>query len=446
MSDPRPGGLPDASAGTTVLVPASAGGLVERTVCANGVRVVTEAVPTMRSAAVGIWLAVGARDEQPRLNGAAHFLEHLLFKGTGRRSALDISATLEAVGGELNAFTSRENTAYYARVIDADLPLAVDVLSDMLTGSVIRPEDVESERQVILEEIAMHDDEPGDVANEGLFSALFGHDHLGRPVIGTRQTLTEMTRQDVHQFYRERYRPERTVVAVAGNVTHAAVLAAVQESLGGAGWDAAMAPDPLRSPTAVPAAAAQTVVVERPTEQAHLAMGVPTFDRRDRRRHALAVLVTAVGGGMSSRLFQRVREERGLVYAISSYVSHHAGAGLLGTYAGTSAGRLPEVIEVITAECADIRAGGLSSEEIERARGQLRGSLVLGSEDSGSRMNRLGASELGYGEYLSLSEHVQRITAVTDDEVHTLAAELLAQPWTLSVVGPVTAAQLGSAA
>lgn len=439
--------LPGAAAGTVALVPAGEGGLVERTVLDSGLRIVTESVPTMRSAAVGLWIAVGARDEPGHLGGAAHFLEHLLFKGTERRSALEISASLEAVGGEMNAFTSRENTAFYARVIDSDLPLALDVLADMLTSSLLRAADVDSERQVVLEEIAMHEDEPSDVAHEGLFAAMYGHDPLGRPVIGTRDSLTGMTRKDVAGFYRAHYRPERTVVAVAGNVSHAEVLAAVEQGFDPSWQDQRAVPLPLRPAEPIVPTGPRTVVVERPTEQAHLAMGVPTFDRRDPRRHALAVLITALGGGMSSRLFQQVREERGLVYSVYAAPSSHAGAGMLGAYAGTSPARLPEVIEVITAECADIRDGGLTAEEIDRARGQLRGSLVLGSEDTGSRMTRLGSSELTYGEYLSLGEHLRRLSAVTDADVHEVAAEVLATPWLLSVVGPVSAGDLpGSAA
>ncbi|HTC70562.1 MAG TPA: pitrilysin family protein, partial [Acidothermaceae bacterium] len=294
---------------TKVLISGADGAVVRRTVLPGGLRVITETMPTVRSVSFGVWVGVGSRDETPALAGSSHYLEHVLFKGTKRRDAMEISAALDAVGGEMNAFTSKEYTCFYARVLDNDLPLAVDVISDMMTSSVVRTSDVDSERGVILEEIAMHEDDPGDVVHDAFAEALFGDTPLGRPILGTVQSITALQRTAIHGYYRRRYRPENMVIAAAGNLDHAKVVRLVAKAFGEMLNDDAQIdrrPTPPRVGGRPPASRSGVSVVTRPTEQAHLVLGVPALSRVDERRFALGVLNGALGGGMSSRLFQEI--------------------------------------------------------------------------------------------------------------------------------------------
>lgn len=400
-------------------------------------------MPAVRSVAIGIWVAVGSRDETPAQAGASHFLEHLLFKGTERRDALEIAAVMDAVGGEMNAFTAKEYTCYYARVLDDDLPLAVDVVTDMVTSSLLAAGDVESERGVILEEIAMHDDDPGDVVHDTFAASLFGATPLGRPVLGTIESIEGLSRRTISGYYRRRYTPPRMVVAVAGHLEHAKVVRLVRTAfdraglLDGAGAGEPEAPrtGPTRRPAAV-GLAERVSVTRRPTEQANVVLGTLGLRRDDERRFTLGVLNNALGGGMSSRLFQEVREKRGLAYSVYSYSSQYSDAGVFGVYAGCQPAKVDEVLALCREQLDLLAADGLTAEELARGKGQVKGSLVLGLEDTGSRMSRLGKSELVYGELLSVDEIIARIDAVTLDDVHALARDLLAQPLALGVIGP----------
>ncbi|MGZ6792978.1 MAG: M16 family metallopeptidase [Mycobacteriales bacterium] len=407
-------------------------GGVRKSVLPGGLRVVTEAVPGVRSAAFGVWVGVGSRDEALPEHGASHFLEHLLFKGTQKRDALEIAVVMDAVGGELNAFTAKEYTCYYARVLDSDLPLAVDVVTDLVTSALVAPADVESERGVILEEISMHDDDPGDVVHDAFAEALFGDHPLGRPVIGTVDSIEALTAEAIAGYYRGRYRAPEMVVSVAGNVDHDAVVALVSAAFGDTGTSD---PAPLR-PWAPPPPLSGAVVEDRPTEQAHLVLGTHGLARGDERRWALSVLNNALGGGMSSRLFQEVREKRGLAYSVYSYASHHHDAGLFGVYAGCSPQRVDEVLQLCRAELDAVADKGLTDEEVRRAQGQLRGSLVLGLEDTGAQMSRIGKAELVHGEVLGVDEVLARIEAVTPDDVRAVADDVLRRPLSLGVIGP----------
>ncbi|WP_035856922.1 insulinase family protein [Cryptosporangium arvum] len=409
------------------------GGTVRRTVLPNGLRIVTEALPTVRSVSFGVWVGIGSRDETPRLAGASHFLEHLLFKGTKRRTAWEISAEIEAVGGDTNAFTAKEYTCYYARVLDSDLPLAVDVICDMLTSSVVSANDLEVERQVILEEIAMHDDEPSDVVHDLFTTALYGDHPLGRPVIGTTDSITAMKRDQVAGFYRRRYTPRQLVVAAAGNLDHDETVKLIAAAFDG--FAEGEPTTPRRGP-AVRSVGSALAVRSKETEQAHLVLGVPAIDRFDDRRFALGVLDQALGGGMSSRLFQEIREQRGLAYSVYSFDTQYADAGLFGVYAGCAPRRAHEVLDLIRVELDRAAAGGITDEEVRRGKGMLRGASVLGLEDTYSRMSRIGKAELVHGNILSLDEVLARIDAVTPEDVRTLAAELFTRPASLSVVGP----------
>ncbi|WFE19348.1 pitrilysin family protein [Solwaraspora sp. WMMD937] len=424
------------------------GGTVRRTVLPNGLRVITEAIPAMRSVSFGVWVGVGSRDETPARSGASHFLEHLLFKGTKRRTAWDISSQIEAVGGETNAFTTKEYTCYYARVLDEDLPLAVDVVCDLVANSVIDPADVETERGVILEEIAMHDDEPDDEVHDLLAEAVFGPHPLGRLISGTEATISALTRRQIHDFYRRRYTPGAMVIAAAGNLDHRAVVRQVRAALRGSPLDAERpgAPAPLRPATpAVRARRPRVMVRHKETEQAHLVLGGPGISRGDDRRFALGVLNNVLGGGMSSRLFQEVRERRGLAYSVYSYASQYADGGTFAVYAGCAPSRVEEVLELVRAELAAVVEHGLSSDELARGKGMSRGGYVLGLEDTGSRMGRLAKGELLYGEQLTVDQLLGQVAAVTLEQVGAVAAELLTRPMSLAVIGPVESTMLAGA-
>ena len=419
---------------------------MRRTVLPSGLRVLTEHVPGVRSAAIGVWVGVGSRDEEPAQAGSSHYLEHLLFKGTPTRSALEISAALEAVGGELNAFTSREHTCYYARVLDRDLPLAVDVVSDMVTASLLRSDDVEAERGVILEEIAMHEDDPADLVHDVFSSAAVGDGPLGRPVLGTAASIAELKQVDIAEYYRSRYVPGAMVVAVSGALDHDEALRAVTRA-----WDQASSsqapgsPLPMRAGAGRPHPGHGVRVSRRSSEQAHLILGTAGVSRHDRRRYALGLLSSALGEGMSSRLFQEIREKRGLAYSVYSFSSHYADTGLFGIYAGVAPKRVSEVLALCRVQLEAVASDGITAEELERAKGQARGSLALGMEDTGARMSRLGKSELAQGEVASVDETLERIDAVTLADVSEVAAEIFRQPLSLGAVGPFEANELASA-
>ncbi|WP_239028184.1 M16 family metallopeptidase [Pseudonocardia acidicola] len=413
---------------------------VSRTDLPGGVRVLTEAVQGVRSVSLGIWIAIGSRDETAEQAGAAHYLEHLLFKGTGRRTAAAIAEEIDAVGGELNAFTAKEHTCYYAQVLDTDLPLAVDVLADVVTDAQLAHTDVELERGVVLEEIAMRDDDPEDLLGELFDEVLFADHPLGRPVIGSEESIRGMSRETLHDFWRGEYTTPRMIVAAAGNLVHNQVVDLVGAALAAAaarhGVDASPVPPRILTSRFTLGAGPRIALRTEDTEQAHLMLGVPGLDRYDPRRPVLNVLNTALGGGLSSRLFQQVREQRGLAYSVYSATTAYADAGSLAVYAGCAPERLGEVVGVVRDVLGGLAADGLTAAELARAQGSLRGGLVLGLEDTSSRMNRLGRSELDHGRQRSITESLDRISAVTGDDVAEVAAELLSAPLTAAVVGP----------
>jgi predicted Zn-dependent peptidase len=420
---------------------------VQRTVLPGGLRIITESLPSVRSAALGIWAGVGSRDEDPAHAGATHYLEHLLFKGTSRRTALEISAAVDAVGGELNAFTAKEYTCYYARVLDADLPLAIDVLSDMVTGSLLETKDVDAERGVILEEIAMNEDDPADLVHEAFAAQLFGDTPLGRPILGTVDSINAISRDRIAEHYRTRYTPDSLVVAAAGNLNHEEVVAMVQAAFG-SGLHGGVKPAPARLGTTDTAVARGTGarLLSRPVEQANLVLGCAGMSRTDPRRFALGVLNAALGGGMSSRLFQEVREKRGLAYSVYSFSSQNADSGQWGIYAGCLPAKTDDVLAICQEEIAKVIDAGLTDEELDRGKGQLRGSIVLGLEDPSSRMSRLGKSELVYPALEAVDEILAEIDAVTHDDVRAVAGEVLGLPKALAVVGPFDEADAFDAA
>ncbi|MCW2652084.1 MAG: putative Zn-dependent peptidase [Mycobacterium sp.] len=408
---------------------------MQRTTLPGGLRVVTEYLPSVQSASVGVWVGVGSRDEGPSVAGAAHFLEHLLFKSTPTRSAVDIAQAVDAVGGELNAFTAKEHTCYYAHVLDSDLELAVDLVSDVVLRGRCAADDVELERDVVLEEIAMRDDDPEDALADVFLSALFGAHPIGRPVIGCVDSVSAMSRPQLHSFHMRRYTPERMVVAVAGNVDHHEVISLVRHYFGPRLVRGRTPLPPRKGTGRVPGRPALTLV-NRDAEQTHVSLGVRTPGRHWEHRWALSVLNTALGGGLSSRLFQQIRESRGLAYTVYSAVDTFADSGALSVYAACLPERFAEVIRVTGDVLESVAQEGITESECRIAKGSLRGGLVLGLEDSGSRMNRIGRSELNYGEHHSLAHTLARIDDVTLDEVNAIASQLLSRPFGAAVLGP----------
>jgi predicted Zn-dependent peptidase len=418
-----------------------------RTEYDSGLRVLTEQMPGVRSVTLGFWVDIGSRDERPSVAGASHYLEHLLFKGTKTRSAQDIAEAFDAVGGDLNAFSAKEYTCYHCRVLDRDLPMAVAYMTDMLQSSTIARADVDGERGVILEEIGMRDDAPDDLIHDLFAETLWKGHPLGRPVLGTRETINAITRQQVHGFYRRNYRPAKFVVAAAGNVRHDELCALLEK-----GMDAGKRladPDSARKVRlggTAPASPGGTLVTNRKTEQAHLCLGTSGLARNHPDRFAFGVVNVALGGGMSSRLFQEIREKRGLAYSVYSYHSQFAETGLFCVYAGTMPGRAKEVLGIVRRELRRMAEDGLSAEELDRAKGHVKGSLVLSLEETPSRMSRLGKSEIGHGEILSIDEILDRIDSVTREDAQRVAGDIFGRPQTLTVVGPFKAKDFEGAA
>jgi predicted Zn-dependent peptidase len=412
---------------------ATGGGVITRTQVPGGLRIVTEAMPGVRSVSVGVWVPVGSRDEAPSLAGTSHFLEHLLFKGTPSRSALDIAAQMDAVGGELNAFTEKEHTCFYATVLDRDLPLAIDIVSDVVLHARVTAQDVDVERSVVLEELAMRDDDPSDLVFDEFATALYGDTPLGRPILGTIDSISALSRAQVRGYYRRRYQPGDMVVSVAGNLAHDEVVRLVRRAFDGAPSEST-APE---RRTHEPSRPEQPIaVIGDDTEQANLVLGMHGMSRHDPRRFALGVLSATLGGGMSSRLFQRIREERGLAYSVYSFTHAYSDGGQFGVYAGCQPGKADEVLRLMCGELDAAARGDVTVAEIERGKGQMRGGVVLGLEDSSARMSRIGKSELCHGDVFGLDQLLAHIDAVTPDDVAEVAADLLSRPRCLTVVGP----------
>jgi predicted Zn-dependent peptidase len=392
----------------------------------------------VRSVTAGFWVGTGSRDEDAALAGASHFLEHLLFKGTATRTARSIAEDVDAVGGDMNAFTTKEYTAFYMRVLDESLPMALDILSDIMWSPAFRHDEVEAERQVIVEEILMRTDEPSDLVHEVFGEALFPDHPLGLEVLGTEASVTAMSRDDIESFHRQHYRPGNIVFSAAGQVDHDAVVAGVEERFAGPADGHA----PHRtSPTAPPV---PVTVDPRPTEQAHLVLGVRGLDRDDDARYPLDALNHVLGGGLSSRLFQKIREERGLAYSVYSYRASFEGAGALAIYAGTAPARAEEVLALVHAELDALYKDGVTARELEVAKGHMKGELALSLEDSAARMSRIGRSQMVHGYVRTMDEIVARIDAITLDDVAEAADRVLGNERVLAVVGPFDAGAFAS--
>jgi len=396
----------------------------------SGLSLATERMEEARSVCIGFWVGTGSRDEDLIRSGASHFLEHLLFKGTDDRSPSAIAEAVDEVGGDFNAFTTKEYTSFYIRLLAEHVTLGLDILSDIMWRPALRPSDLEAERQVILDEILMHADEPSDEAAEQSSALLFPGHTLGREVLGSQKSVTAMTAERIREFFALHYRPGNMVVAVAGDFDHDEVADGVEARF--TGQTGGAVPD-----RKAPGDAVEPLrVIRRSTEQAHLVLAIRSVDRFNHQRYALAVLNHVLGGGLSSRLFQEIRERRGLAYSVwSERVAYHD-AGSISVGMGTAPEHVAEVLDIVCSELELLGREGITERELDIAKGNLRAETLLACEDSGARMSRIGAGLLLHGEILTVDEVLARVEAVTLEEVRTAAAELLASPRTLSVVGP----------
>lgn len=434
--------LPIVAAGTPgsdISAEQDGGALVRRTILPGGVRVITEKIPGMRSATIGAWVNAGSRDEVVGQHGGSHYLEHILFKGTRRRSAQEIAQAFDGVGGEANAATGKEHTCYYARILDKDVPLALDVIIDMITDPLLDVAEFERERGVILEEISMYADDPGDQVFENFTQSLFPDHPLGHPILGTTDEIQELSHSAVLDYYRGHYTGRGLVIAAAGGVDHDEICAQVTRALSSTKWDLdpGIIPAERRSvnPEGLLPIRSQHAHY-RPGNQANLVIGSRGLGVADPRRYALSVLHAIYGGGMSSRLFQEIREKHGLAYSVHSFSTGYADAGIFGVYAGCAVENAPQVLELISEQWELLARDGVTASEIEQAKGQARGGLVLGLEDSGARMSRLGRAELVYGEISSIDEVISKIDAVQATDIMELVHEFQESPVAHAAVGP----------
>lgn len=408
-----------------------------KTTLPNGLRVITEAIPYVRSASVGVWVGAGSNWESPVDSGISHFIEHMLFKGTKSRTARQIAQAIDSRGGSLNAFTAKEQTCYYAKVLDEHLPVALDVLSDMILQSNFDPADIDKEKGVIIEEIKMYEDVPDDVVHDLFITAMWPDHALGRPIVGTTDTVQSFNREAIFRYFDSHYTPEHTVIAVAGHLEHDAVVELVSQKFAGmaarpgAGARVWPAP-PARSK------ASRALVRVKDTEQSHLVVGMEGLPHDDDDVYALHLINTVFGGGAASRLFQEIREERGLAYSVYSYQTGFRDTGNFAVYAGTSPAMLPQVLDLTLQMYRDLGEKGLTAEELAEAKEQLKGQTMLALESTSGRMTRLGRGELMLGRVLSPDQIIAKIDSVTHDQVMALCRRLfLDEPKVLSAVGPL---------
>jgi predicted Zn-dependent peptidase len=389
-----------------------------KTVLEDGIKVITEKIPYLNSVSIGVWVITGSRDEQPLENGISHFIEHLLFKGTEKRTAYEIAKEIDSVGGSLNAFTGRESTCFYAKVIDKNLPLAIDLLSDIFLHPLFDPKDVEKERMVILQEIKMVEDTPDDYVHD-LFNRVCWGDHpLGYPILGTAELVQSFSRDQIYHYFKHNYQPNRIVVCAAGSLDHQDVVDRIGETFG-------RIPKAERPRERVKPQSISTMnISKRKLEQVHFCLGTKGLQYNHSLRFASYVLNTILGGGMSSRLFQEIRENRGLAYSVYSYLPTYVDAGLIVVYAGTGEDTFHEVINLTLKEFNSLKKKPFKNGELENTKEQLKGNLLLGLESSDNMMTRLAKNEIYFESYLPIDQILQGIAGVNEDEIRHLASEL----------------------
>ncbi|NLN15725.1 MAG: insulinase family protein [Firmicutes bacterium] len=404
--------------------------MYQKTILPNGIRVVTETIPYVRTVSLGFWFRTGSRNETVENNGISHLIEHLMFKGTSTRSAREIAELIDAAGGQLNAFTGKERTCYYARILDEQLPMAAELLADMFLNSVFDPEEMEKEKNVVIEEIRMCEDSPDELVHDLFASAVLGDHPLGLSVLGTEANIRGMKREEVLEFITDYYVPGNLVVAAAGNVAHDQVVDQVTR------YFSALPSRPLPNSLAPVDEPGKAAFRYKDIEQVHLCIGGLGVPRHDEDKFAVYVLDVILGGGMSSRLFQQLREERGLAYSTYSYHTCFQDAGVFGVYVGTGPENVPQVVRIIQDEFDRLMQEGVTPEELHRGKEQLKGSLMLGLESTAARMSRIAKSELFYEAILTPDEVAARIDAVTVESVQRVAQRLLSSPLTAAAIGP----------
>ncbi|MBI3606313.1 MAG: insulinase family protein [Nitrospirae bacterium] len=406
----------------------------------NGIRVVVEKVPSVKSVSIGIWVNVGSRDEEGSEHGLSHFLEHMFFKGTKKKSAKALAQEMDSLGGEMNAFTSRETTTFYTKVLDEHLPKAIDILSDVFHHSTFAPDEIKKEKKVILEEIKMVEDDPEELLNDFYLEQIWKKNPLGRSILGTLETVSSLKRETILSFLDKYYHPSQVVVSVAGNFNPPVLFKLLNKSFGKYGNSSRLIPERV-----LPQMESGVFCKKKNLEQVHLCLGLPGVSQTDKNRHALYVLNTALGGSVSSRLFQEVREERGLVYSIYSYLSFFQDTGLFTVYAGTGVKTSRKVIQIILKEFKKLRNEGITARELRKAKEHLKGSMMLGMESTSSRMGQIAKDEISFGRFFSMDEMIHDIESVSREMVHRVAQQVFdPQYYSLTTVGPLTKKELGA--
>ncbi|MBT2691495.1 pitrilysin family protein [Bacillus sp. ISL-55] len=403
--------------------------MIKKYTCQNGVRIVLEQIPTVRSVAIGVWIGTGSRNESPENNGISHFLEHMFFKGTKTRSAREIAESFDSIGGQVNAFTSKEYTCYYAKVLDNHAQYALEVLADMFFNSTFDSEELNKEKNVVNEEIKMYEDTPDDIVHDLLSQAVYGDHPLGYPILGTEETLQSFTGEKLEQYMHDTYRPENVVISIAGNVPESFINNA--EKFFGS-YEASKEKMEYEKPEFHATQASR----KKETEQAHLCLGFEGLQIGHSDVYSLIVLNNVLGGSMSSRLFQEVREQRGLAYSVFSYHSAYRDSGMVTIYGGTGANQLGVLYETIQDTLTKLRADGITEKELNNSKEQLKGSLMLSLESTNSRMSRNGKNELLLGRHRSLDEIVEQIDQVTKDSVDGMANKIFTDKYSVSLISP----------
>jgi predicted Zn-dependent peptidase len=403
----------------------------------NGIRVVSETLPKSRSVSIGVWVKVGSRHEPPEIGGISHFIEHMFFKGTGKRSAKDIAIEMDSIGGEMNAFTSQETTTYYAKVVDEHLPVVVEILADILLGAKFDPVEMEKERKVILEEIKGVEDTPDDYIHELFTSTVWPDNSLGRPILGTRETIKALKHNDIVSYIDNYYHPREIVISVAGNFEHGRLIEMLDRHFG------KLARTGVAKKEAAPAFTTAVAVKKKQLEQVQLCLGCKGLQYTHEDRFVISALNTVLGNSMSSRLFQEVREQNALAYSIYSYVTSYRDTGLLTVYAGTDPSNALEVVRLVVKEMKKIKEEGITPAEELRVKNQIKGSLILSLESSNSHMSRLARQEMYFGKYLSMDDIIKGVEKVTAEQVQRLAQQLFTRENTsLTILGPLSKADV----
>ena len=408
---------------------------IQLTTLPNGVRIVSETVPHVQSVSVGLFVGIGSRDEGEPVRGISHFIEHMMFKGTRKRTARQIADEIESRGGHLNAFTDKESTCYHLRVLAEHTPLALDILTDMLRGSLFDTDEMEREKRVVLEEIKMYEDSPEDRIHEIFESTLWSTHPLGKAIIGTDKTVSGLTRDDITEYINTCYRPDRIVLSAAGNIPHEELVKLTAAALGDMEGKA-----PTRKQRKPRPTGKSKQVRKRDVEQVHFCLGTAAYSKKQKERYSLSILNNVLGGNMSSRLFQEIREKRGLAYAIGSYGRSYEDGGYFCVYGGTSPSTYEKVVELTHGEFEKVRKEGISDDELTKAKTQVRGALVLGLESMSARMNRYGDNVLSYGRVVPLEEILKNYEAVSQDSIAGVANQVLdPSQLTLTAIGPFSA-------